>query len=196
MTKKFLIIPLVIAYSFSVYIFASLYLADVHYSMSQKLLSKGEVVKGLEEIDKAISLNSLEPAYHRGRAKIFVYATIGQDTDSTKNLKTLASQELKASYNLNPNNLATIRNNTPIHYLLALKNIEQPVSAQNLDPVFLSEAKNYFEQTKKLYPNDVGVYTLIAGYEKKLGLTKEFNESIARIKELRPDLLDWQEDLK
>jgi len=51
--------------------------------------------------------------------------------------------------------------------------------------------KEFFQNTKDKYWHDAGVISTIAKYEKRLSFLTEYQESVNRIKEIRPDLLEW-----
>ena len=66
-------------------------------------------------------------------------------------------------------------------------------SNNNYDERYIGYVKEFYNETKNNYPNDAGVILGVAKYEKKLGLEESYQNSVERIKFLRPDLLDWNE---
>lgn len=186
--KKILILLLIIVYIFSVKTFGKIYRADLYYKNSQKQLVLGKEEVALKNAQIAIYLNPNEPRYRLGKAKIFL-------TTRDNNLKAGAVDDLKKAYNLNPKNLVTARNSVPLYYLIAINDVYKKPGKENLDVRYVEVVKKFFSDMKRRYPNDVGVYVLIAGYEKKLGFDTEYKNSIERIRELRPDLLQWYKEL-
>jgi hypothetical protein len=173
-----------------------MYVADVYYERSQALISEGNIVTAAVYANEAILKNPLEPNYYRGRARVNIAQLINANQQEKELIKLAALNDLKTAYDLNTNNLVTIRNAVPLYYFLAAKDLSQPGSSENVDEKFLPVTRSFYQMTKRKFPNDVGVYVLVAKYEKRLGLTDDFNASLERIKQLRPDLLDWQESLR
>ena len=122
-----------------------------------------------------------------------IYLTFGvTEKDGVKSAyKRNAYDDLQRSLSLNSNNLVTERNVVPIFYFLANEDPASKPGADNYDPEFISEAKNYFQTLKRKYSRDAGVISLVADYERKLGLTEEYEKSKEIIRLLRPDLLEW-----
>ncbi|OGC68951.1 hypothetical protein A2415_04085 [candidate division WWE3 bacterium RIFOXYC1_FULL_39_7] len=196
--KKLILSVIILIISFwSAQYFMRIYSADVLYESSQRYLAAEEYEDALRTASLAIKKNPLEPNYYRGRAKVYIgFLADTQNRESQLLFKTAALEDLKKAYKLNPKNLVTIRNSVPLYYFLAAEDLTQPGSKENIDEAFLSEAANFFEKTKLAFPNDVGVFTLIAKYEKRLGLEKQYEESKARVQQLRPDLLEWHENFR
>jgi hypothetical protein len=92
--------------------------------------------------------------------------------------------------------LVTIRNSIPIYYLLAIRDFYLEPGRENIDENYIGIVKDFFSRTKHSYWNDAGVILSIAKYEKELELDAEFEESRFRIKDLRPDLLEWHDLLR
>ena len=190
MRKILLTILLVVTYFSVLKIFKNFYVADNHYKKSQKIVRKNEPDQAIYLASVAIEKNKNEPRYYLGRAKVYLAATI-----STANIeyKSLALADLEKAKALNPNNLVTIKNSVFPYYLLSLKDLSKPVNAQNIDQDFIENTKAFYSATKEKYKTDVGVYTLIAKYESKLGLLEEFEDGIEKVEILRPDLLQWHD---
>jgi tetratricopeptide (TPR) repeat protein len=163
----------------------NIYSADVFYEKSQLYLAKGDVEVASILADSAIKNNEFEPNYYRGRAKIHIVGAVSANgiLSDTEKEKVLA--DLRKAVSLNPNNLVTLRNVIPLYYFLA-----------EIDGKYLPVTRDYFRQVKYRFSNDAGVVVSIAKYEKKLGLTEDFNESVEIIKKLRPDLLNWHESFR
>ncbi len=163
----------------------SRYSADVDYRTAQDLLKASKITESFTKINSAITKNPMEPDYYRHRAKLYI----------VYNKKEEALKELEASLTLNPANLATVRDNIPLYYFLASKDLTQQASPENIDPQYITIVQNYFRTVKNLYPYDAGVYVAIAKYEKRLNLQDDYAKSLERLSILRPDLLEWHPDL-
>lgn len=175
--------------------FAKTYRADVQYKTARNLFESGRSIEALDEINKSIENNPNEPSYYRERAKIYLALGTNQGNDAKKELKTHAAADLNKAAQLNPNNLATIRNGTPVYYFLAVEELSEAESLENIDPQYSKLVTEYLQKYKKTYANDLGMQVLIAKYEKKLGLNENFNSTIENIKNLRPEILEWHPDL-
>ena len=189
--RKPALLLLVIIYFFITRAFVRMYSADTDYSKGQELLGDRETSLAFNKASLAIEKNPIEPLYYEGRAKALILMSSHQDAEIVRNLKSLAFSDMQRAYDLNSKNLVTIRNLVPIYYFLAQKDITAPPSADNVDPLWVNEVQSFYEVNKNISPNDVGVYALFAKYEKRLNLTEEYKYSVSKVKELRPDLLDW-----
>jgi tetratricopeptide (TPR) repeat protein len=168
--KKFaILVTVTLIYLILISQFINIFSADVHYKKSRDLLSEGKIKAALYNTNEAVEKNSREPRYYYQRAK-----TLLVQNDNEK-----AEADLKKSIELNPKNLVTIRNIVPIYSFLDS-----------------AAALGYYSSIKNVSPNDVGIYVLLAKYEKKLGLEEQYQESIAKITQLRPDLLNWHNSLQ
>lgn len=167
------------------------YNADIYYKKGQEYIKKGDEERALYYADRAVIANPWESNYYRGRAKIkTVLLVSSKEKDRIKNE---IFEDLKKSIELNKNNLVTIRNSIPIYYFLAVADISKNLGGNNYDLKYIDYVKEFFNSTKRYYPNDVGVILGIAKYEKKLGLEESYQDSVSRIEFLRPDLLQWHE---
>lgn len=167
------------------------YSADAHYEKSQHQIDSGDYYEALESINSALTLNPYEPNYYRGRARINVISLSVVQEEFIPEIKKEIQDDLIHAYILNPDNLVTMRNLVPLYYFIATKDITVREDSANLDPEYLENTKSFIQRLKDRFVNDAGVYVLVARYEKRLGLTKEFGDSVKRINVLRPDLLDW-----
>lgn len=183
--KKILVSIIIISYVLLIVTFVKKYSADVNYQSADDLFQENHASAALIKINESISQNPLEPEYYRQRAKIYILL----------NNKESALSDLQTSYDLNPTNLATIRDNVPLYFFLANRDLSQPASLENIDYDFLPIVQSYFMQTKEYFSNDAGVQIAVAKYEKRLGLTEDYEKSMKNIKSLRPDLLEWHPDL-
>jgi len=196
MLKKFGILLVIISAYFSLKIINGIYIADVHFEKSQNLLKDKEYESALFYANSAVQKNPLEPNYYRGRAKVYITSLVAVPEGKVFAYKVLALTDLKKAYNLNPNNLVTVRNSIPLYYFLAAKNLSEPAGPDNIDSNFLPITNGFYQKIKNRFPNDVGFYTLLAKYQKRLNLIDGYSESADNIDELRPDLFDWYEGLK
>lgn len=169
------------------------YWADMAYQSSQDMVSQ-DTEKSLELINTAIQLNPNEPIYYRGRARIYIASLVS--LSGSVALKEQALNDMKHSYELNPLSLATVKNLISLYSFLAAKDLTLPPSSENVDSVYLEHAQSFYSKIKDISPNDVGMYTILAKYQKRLGLTKEYEYSVSRVDFLRPDLLQWHEAFK
>jgi len=164
---------------------SKIYRADINFKKSQEFLSDGDRERALYFANKSINLNPFEPNYYRGRAKVLtVYLFPTQNVSSIKEKIYL---DMKKSIELNPLNLVTIRNSIPLCYFLAVED----VGNVSVDMNYSGAVKEFFQNTKDKYWHDAGVISTIAKYEKRLSFLTEYQESVNRIKEIRPDLLEW-----
>jgi len=167
--------------------------ADESYMTGQKKLTEGNTKKALVYANKSINKNPREPRYRYGKAKILLASTISNT--NKEEIKGEAYKEIQRAEDLNKKNLVTLRNIVPIYYFLGINDLTQPESKNNIDEKYIKNIEFFFNKIKKNYPNDVGVHVLTAKYEGKLYLEGE-KKSKEKIKELRPDLLEWKEELQ
>ena len=168
--------------------FFNTYIADIYFASSKNLLSEGQIKKSADHIIKAVRFNKNEPAYRRQKAKVLLATLVWQDEEEVKD-KVL--KELNVAQELNPKNLATLRNVIPLYYLLSIKDVKEPNGTESIDPEYISETRNYFAMLKNVYTNDLGMFAEIAEYEKKLGLVNDYNYTHEQAMEMRPDIVDW-----
>lgn len=194
--KRLLVLVIVLICVLLMRAFAVNYFADLNYSRAQKLLTQSDITGALKYANASIKLNPMEPNYYKGRARILIAATYAADNDKKQTLKSLALEDLQMAYNLNPSNLVTVRNIIPLYYYLAVDDLSSTQGDAKLDELYVTSAKSFYNQIQNISPNDVGVYALLAKYEKRLNLNEEYNYSLVKVKNLRPDLLEWNENLK
>lgn len=165
--------------------------ADESYVASQRALKRSDFQLALNQANKSIKKNPREPRYYYGRAKVLLASTVGQTPEDRQYLKQLAVEDLVIAQRINPTNLVTLRNMVPLYYYLATEDLEKSTTESNIDGNYLETTKIYYQSIKNYSPTDVGIYALLAKYEKKLNLTRELEISIQDIQRLRPDLLQW-----
>ncbi|GIW69376.1 MAG: hypothetical protein KatS3mg101_0123 [Patescibacteria group bacterium] len=171
-----------------------IYTADKSAVQAVDLLESMEYEKALVKADEALELNPQEPSYYRTRALIYLAKyVLEDDTQDSLGYKEKAYEDVVKSMELNPDNLVTKRNLAPLFYFLAIQNVNSMAGKDNHDPKFIDVATAYFEDLKNEYSHDAGVVTLVAGYERKLGLQERYEESRGMIRSLRPDLLEWHQ---
>lgn len=197
MTKKVLVIFIWSVYILLCVIFIRIFFADINYKKSQAMITGGYSESATSLSEKAVNQNPFEPNYYRGRAKEkFIKLLYVEDASAKSQIKERVLADLVKAYSLNENNLVTIRNIFPLYYFLAVKDMNLETSENNIDPKYIGVTKEFLESNKKRFWNDAGVVASVAKYEKKLGFAKEYSESVQRIMELRPDLLDWYESFR
>ena len=166
----------------------NLFFADFTYRSSQSLLTNQEYSKSQEYSEKAISLNPNEPRYFYGKAKVLLVQLPLSSKQEILDLLISAGE-------LNPDNLVTLRNIVPYYYFLAVEDLQEPERQDNIDTEFLPTTIEYLEYLSNRYSWDLGVQVLVAKYQKKLGLTELYENKIEKIRQLRPDLLEWEPNL-
>ena len=187
--KRFILIALVtIFYLIFMLEVVSQFAADFNYAYSQQLLREANYPKALEFSQRSISQNPNEPRYYYGKAKVFLAQLPNASKDNIHGLLTAAEK-------VSPQNLVTLRNVAPFYYFLAVSDLQKPEGPQNLDQNFLPVTTNFLENLSSSYPADAGVQVLVAKYEKKLGLTELYQAKLDKIRQLRPDLLEWHPEL-
>lgn len=194
--KKLKVLIIICIYSLFIFVCIRHYVADVFDTAAEDLLTKGALEKGIRYVDTALMLNPMEPSYYRTRAKIIVAATLNKEGEDLEKLKLSAVKDLLISQKMNPKNAATLRNNLPIYYFLALKDLGKPASEDNIDPHFMPTTIEYMRYLGETYPDDAGVLVSIAKYQNKLALKPDLDETKKKIRNLRPDLLEWHPDLQ
>lgn len=191
MFKKLLLI-LIMFVTFELLVtFVRIYSADVAYEMGDRYLVAGQTSKALELANQSVALNSNEPNYYRGRARILVTSLTDVSPKRASEVRSLIQKDLNKAYEINPHNLVTMRNLVPLYAYLASKDITSAVGVNNLEPAYLGVTQDFYNKINDYSPNDVGVYALLAKYNKRLGFDAKYKYNIDRVKELRPDLLDW-----
>lgn len=197
MTKKILVIFIWSVYILLCVIFIRIFFADINYKKSQAMLDEDYSGSAMSLSEKAVNQNPFEPNYYRGRAKVnLIKLLYVEDLPTKSQIKERILADLVKAYSLNENNLVTIRNIFPLYYFLAVKDINLGTAENNTDSKYLEITKDFLESNKKRFWNDAGVVASVAKYEKKLDFIQEYGESVQRIMELRPDLLDWHESFR
>lgn len=169
------------------------FLADVFSYRAEKAYDKGYVEEALKFSNVATNLNKKEPFYFRQKAKILIITSSGISGENMAGMKKEALEDMLYSKNLNPTNLATLRGLIPLHYFLTLQDLRGASLGENssFDFEYFAGARAYYNFMFATYPNDVGILTQLAKYQKLLGLSDDYNLTLNRVKELRPDLLNW-----
>ena len=196
MLKKLLISLIIVLYGLSLFIFISVYRADVSYKKARDSVAERSPAKGLEFINKAIEINSMEPAYYRERARIYLVISANRDREAVRVLKNTALEDLRTAHFLNPGNVVTTRNSIPLYYFLSAGDLTEAAGPENVDYRFVPYTKEFYRYAKTVSSNDVGIYVALAKYENRLGFSNELAESTEKIRLLRPDLFDWHESLE
>jgi len=189
--KKISLVFITIIYLLLMTIYWQTLSADESYVSSRKALKSSDFQTALEQANKSIKKNPREPRYYYGRAKVLLSSNVNLTPEERPYMKKLAEEDLLTAQKINPNNLVTLRNMIPIYYYLAVEDLNQQATGENIDPEYLKVTNDYYQSIKHYSPTDVGIYTLLAKYEKKLGLIDGLEESTQNIQRLRPDLLQW-----
>ena len=191
LSKVLLMSAVICGYLYLNFYIFKFYNADIYYKKGQDYIKEGKTAEALHYADKSVTLNPLEPNYYRGRAKVNTVLLVSSQDKQT--IKQRIYDDLKKALELNKDNLVTVRNAVPLYYFLAVGDVYKTPGKDNYDEKYIDYVKEYFNDTKNKYPNDVGVVVGVAKYEKKLGLEESYQGSVNRIKLLRPDLLEWHE---
>ncbi len=169
-------------------------MADVYNTYSKNYLASGEFEKAISYSNRALESNYQEPAYHRNKAKVLLATLVLEDNaENRSNLKEEIISDLKKAEKLNVNNLATLRNVIPLYYFLTIENIKRPITDNNIDQMYIPVTANYYRGLKDTYDNDLGIFADVAEYERKLFLTEDFEISLEKVRQLRPEILEWHE---
>lgn len=186
--KKLFLILLISTAAFSFWsLLRNIYTADQFAEKAERYLSKLDTENAEKLIDKAIEKNKYEPNYYRLKAKILIIGAAD---------KKEVLSNLQKSLSLNKDNLVTLRNCMPLYYFLATKNINVTSGVENIDENYIVTTREYFNFVKEKYSHDAGAVSLVAKYEKKLGLTDDYAKSVEIVRGLRPDLLEWHESFR
>ncbi len=200
--KTLLTMLAIFVYFYATILFGRQILADMFSKASDGYFEAGESKKSLDYSTKSLELNPNEPYYYRQRAKTYMLTLVGQPRDQVDRIKALAYEDVTTATSLNPKNLATLRGNISLYYFLALENLVDATNNSDqdareasaitpTDPHYLILADDYYTKLSQDYPNDVGIQTQVAKYQKLLGLEDEYKETLQKVKILRPELIDW-----
>lgn len=169
-----------------------IYTADIYLEQSKADFANREFSRALKYADKALRANPLEPNYFKNRAKTYLGLLTLQELNSNiDEIKQTALNDMEKAMELNPNNLVTARNLTPLYYFIAVDDLNLPASPGNVDQDYIDISADFLKYVGSLAPKDAGVAVLLAKYQGKLGLTDDYEHSILKIEEMRPDLLEW-----
>jgi tetratricopeptide (TPR) repeat protein len=164
--------------------------ADYYYKRSVVFFNDADFDNSYDYSIKAIRLNGYEPDYHVHKAKTII-GLVSTKVAKEEDFKKEALESINKAISLNDNNLVTKRNVIPLFYFLALSDLKGGNGENSFDSEYVDTAKVYYTDVLNNYPNDVGVISQIAVYQKKLGMLYEYGASRDKVGELRPDLLEW-----
>ncbi len=165
-----------------------IYDADRYSVLASYNMEKGEYSEAMKYADLSIKLNPNEPSYYRVRALAYLAFNVLEKNPAYKEK---AQKDVLSAISLNPDNLVTKRNFVPIMYFLAGKDYDDGSCCVDRDSKYFKDTEEYFQNLKNDYPQDAGIISLVAEYEKKLKMEEEYTESVEIIRKLRPDLLEW-----
>lgn len=194
--KIFILISIWVGFLYGGKFLRKTYLADVYYANSQNLLKEANIKEAQKYADLAVRLNPYEANYYRGRAKVNTVALVKVPIEEQSILKEEILSDLEYAVSLNEDNLVIIRNSIPLYFFLSVFDLSMPADSNNIDYEYLPDARAFFNFAKSKYDHDVGVISLIAKYEKRLGLEEEYARSVGLVEKLRPDLLEWHESFR
>ncbi len=190
-----LLILIFIACNLVIVVFGTrFFVADLYDSSAEKAVSKRQISEGISFSQNAVKLNPFEPSYYKTQAELLLYAA-AMDQQKSEEYKTLSIDLLNVALELNPINLATLRNTLPVYFYLGVFDLTKPVSASNLDPRYLNTFLTKSKSLTAYVPTDLGVLVNVASYYKKFGFTSDYELLRNEIKSLRPDVLEWHPEL-
>lgn len=197
--KVFFTTSLIFGFTISIFGILKFFSADIVFRQSENLLKNERLDQALKKANTAIKLNSNEPTYYQARAKAYIALTsTTQNIQQKQEFKNKALQDLQTSLALNPKNLVTIRNLIPLYYFLSLNDLNNTAADRSFenknqiyDQFYFKTTKEYLKEVKNNAKNDIGIYILLAQYEKRLGLNSDFEQTKQKVKELRPDIVEW-----
>lgn len=169
------------------------FIADIYHVQSSTQLEAGNIEGALVSAKRSIEINTLEPAYLRHRAKVYLAKKVLAIEQDRTEIERAVMQDLLDAQKLNPRNLATLRNSVPLYYFWA-NSPEETAHFGEFDEYIESKktpARAYFTNLKTTYNNDLGLLADIAKNEKKLGFIEDFEQTRALAEELRPDVVAW-----
>ncbi len=176
------VLLIIIGYVNLLALFTRQYSADMQDKLSKSTLTSS-VDASLQYASQAILNNPSEPSYYIQRAK--VYLVLGPE------YKKFALNDLETARQLNPTNLATLRNSIPVYYFLSIQDLHLPVGSANVDTIYEPKTLQEFSRLETYVPNDAGSLLVLAKYYKRMEVMDSYDRVVSRISTLRPDLLDW-----
>ena len=194
--KAVLVVMILSISGYSLKYISTLYRADQNCKKATDAISTGSYDTALTFSAKAIAQNSLEPNYYLTRARAYFGLSAGKEAGLMLTYKTLALADMQTAYQLNPHNIQTQKVLSVLYSFLGTADITQEAGPGNSDSDLLAISRNFYEKNINNTPNDVGFYVLFYKYTKRLGLDDLKDVAAAKIMDLRPDLFDWEEDLK
>lgn len=194
--KIFILISIWVLFLYGLKYLRKTYLADIYYARSQNLLKDVDIKESQKYANLAVKLNPYEANYYRGRAKVDTVALVSAPINEQKEYKERILNDLQHAVGLNEDNLVIIRNSVPLYFFISTFDLSKPAGPSNIDYEYLPFAEDFFSFAKHKYDHDAGVISLVAKYENRLGLEKEYERSIELVETLRPDLLEWHESFR
>lgn len=172
--------------------------AENYHKLSLTELNNRNYERSVEFADKAIRYNQKEPVYFIDRAKsrlgLLAQKQMQEGPEDYVEDKEDILRDLETAYELNPENVVTKRNSVPIYYYLAIKDYSNSLQEKTIDDNYIDIAADFYNVFINEYPSDLGVVAQAAGYQRNLGLDDDYGRSLEKIKELRPDIIEWYFD--
>lgn len=188
--RAVLIFPLLGIYLALMVLFVRMYNADVADNISEDLFTTDS--EGSLQLSKeALRLNPYEPSYYLQHAKALIIAGYTRGISAQISTKRNAFADLEKAVQLNPKNLATLRNSIPIYFFLASADLSRAASVDNIDQEYIGKVRDFYAYVSTINPNDAGTFVTLQKYQKRLNFEDQYKESVNRIKFLRPELLNW-----
>ena len=109
------------------------YRADLKAVNSKEVLGAGDSAEAYILAQEAVALNPYRPYYYKNRAQVLLISFMAADAVPPEEIKEQIFNDLQKSLVLNPENLASLRNNIPLYYYLALENLSVENSEENME---------------------------------------------------------------
>lgn len=167
------------------------FVADIFYFSGRKELKANNAVVAEYYLNRAIYYNETEPRYYRELAKNQILQSSRVDSDEQKRiLLEKASVLLTYSITLNEDNLVSLRDALPVFYLIS----KESGSAEDRET-----SNEWLQIASNRHEKDLGVQILVAKYSHKNSTSNEDTEFtkiiLEKIRNLRPDVLEWHPEL-
>ncbi|MBI3290237.1 O-antigen ligase family protein [Candidatus Microgenomates bacterium] len=164
------------------------YIADIHYSNSQKLASDNDYLNSLTAIRKTIEVRPTEPSYQNALSDIassIAFLTYEQDATLSAQLANLTENASDRALAISPRNITTLKIRSNVFITLA-----------QLDPSYMDKAREALEEASRLAPTDARIafnLGLLYWQTEKIGEAKaQFEKALS----LRPNYSDAQTALE
>jgi len=141
--KSIFLVLLSIGSGFVVLGFCSWLRADISYSRGNALADAGYLKSAVRHLENAVSLWKWEPAYQRELASVYTrLAVVRRTSDTSERYILSAAEHAKIAYDLNPQNMITLKSLIPTFYTLSKFNAAYKKTTYHVLERALSRAPN------------------------------------------------------